>query len=205
MTTSQTPPTRTASSPRKVAKGLLMPTLAARLLRAPRGPGSSAVLVAQAFSWGGDLALNERSRGRFLAGLSSFLIAHVAYIAAFRRRSSTPVLASPGRRRFLAAGTTMSAAMALAAARTDRSLAAPVAVYATTLSAMVASAAAVDRDRGREQLLTGAALFLVSDTLIGVRKFLAGDRGTLLDAGVLSTYAAAQWCIVEGMRRGPRD
>ncbi|WP_166140600.1 lysoplasmalogenase [Nocardioides ochotonae] len=199
---SQTPPARAAFSPRKVAKGLLMPTLATRLLRSPRGPGSSAALVAQAFSWGGDLALNGRSRGRFLAGLSSFLVAHVAYIAAFRSRSSTPVLASAGRRRFLVTGAALSTAMGAAAARTDRSLAAPVVVYATTLSVMVASAAAVDSDRGRQQLLTGASLFLVSDTLIGVRKFLAGERGTLLEAGVLTTYAAAQWCIVEGMRAG---
>ncbi|NPC98391.1 lysoplasmalogenase [Nocardioides sp. zg-DK7169] len=196
--------TAPAFTPRTVGKALLMPSLAVRLLRSPRSPGSGTVLLAQAFSYAGDLALNGRTRGRFLAGLSSFLLAHLAYIAAFRRRSSVPVLADPGRRRFVVAGGTLSTAMALAAARTDRTLAAPVAVYSLTLTAMVASAAAVDHDQGRDRLLTGASLFLVSDTLIGVRKFLAGDRGRLLEAGVLTTYAAAQWCIVEGMRAGSR-
>ncbi|WP_122818270.1 lysoplasmalogenase [Nocardioides pantholopis] len=186
---------------RRVGKPLLVPALAVRILRAPHGPGRSRVLAALGLSWGGDLALNRHGNGAFLAGLGSFLAAHLAYISAFRRLSSAPVLATPGRRRALLAGGTGSALMALAAGRGDRALAAPVAAYGVTLSALAASAAAVDRGPGRGHLLAGTALFLTSDVLIGVRKFFAGDRGTALEAAVLTTYAAAQWSIGEGLVR----
>jgi uncharacterized membrane protein YhhN len=159
------------------------------------------MLAAQALSWGGDLALLGEGRGRFLTGLSSFLAAHLAYTSAFRSRSAEPVLGTPGRRRILAAGAAAASGMALAAGREDRGVALPVAGYGVTLSAMVAAAAAVDPDRGRGRVLTGAALFLVSDTLLGVRRFVVPDRADHLDTAVLATYVAAQWCLADGMRR----
>ena len=91
--------------------------------------------------------------------------------------------------------------MALAAGREDRGVALPVAGYGITLATMVAAAAAVDPDRGRAPLLAGASLFLVSDTLLGVRRFVLPDRAEGLDTAVVATYVAAQWCLVEGMRR----
>ena len=79
-------------------------------------------------------------------------------------------------------------------------MALPVAAYGLALTTMVASAAAVDADRGRRVVLTGAALFMLSDWLIGLRTFILGDEDSvLLETAVLSTYAAAQWCIGEGM------
>jgi len=184
---------------RLVTKPLLMPTLAARFVSGPRGPGGVGVVAAQGFSWGGDVALLGRSRRAFLTGLGSFLAAHVAYVSAYRRRSSAPVLATPGRRSLLAAGTVAASGMALAAGREDRVAAVPVAAYGVALTTMVVAAAAIDRDRGRNQVLAGAVLFLVSDTMIGVRTFLAEDRVPGLDAAVMATYTAGQWLISEGM------
>ncbi len=180
---------------------LVMPALAARTATGPRGPGFRRMLAAQALSWGGDLALLGTGRGRFLTGLSSFLAAHLAYTSALRSRSSEPVLGTPGRRRILAAGAAAASGMALAAGREDRGVALPVAGYGVTLATMVAAAAAVDPDRGRGQLLTGASLFLVSDTLLGVRRFVVPDRAEHLDTAVVATYVAAQWCLGDGMRR----
>ena len=188
---------------RLVTKPLLMPTLAGRSVTAPPGPGRSDALIAQAFSWGGDVALLREGRGSFLIGLSSFLAAHVTYVSAYRRRSSVPLLASPGRRRVLASGVLAAVGMAWAASRQDRALAAPVGGYVVALSTMVAAAAAVDADRGRTWILTGASLFLVSDGLLGVRGFLVGDAVPVLDAAVMATYTAAQRCIAEGMTSGP--
>ena len=185
----------------QVALPLVMPALAARTAKGPRGPGFRRVLAAQGLSWGGDLALLGGGRGRFLTGLTSFLVAHVAYTSALRTRSSEPLLGTPGRRRFLAAGAAAASGMALAAAREDRAVALPVAGYGVTLATMVTAAAAVDADRGRDRLLTGAALFLVSDTLLGVRRFVLSGRGEGLDSAVVATYAAAQWCLADGMRR----
>ena len=79
-------------------------------------------------------------------------------------------------------------------------MAVPVAAYGLALTTMVASAAAIDADRGRAAVLTGAALFMLSDSLIGLRSFILGDEDSVpLETAVLSTYAAAQWCIGEGM------
>ena len=94
--------------------------------------------------------------------------------------------------------------MAVVAAREDRVLALPVAAYGATLTTMVAAAAAVDTDRGRGRLVAGASLFLLSDTLIGVRRFLLGDRTEALETAVMASYAVGQWCISDGMLRPGR-
>lgn len=184
---------------RVVTKPLLMPTLATR---ARLGPHRRQLLAAQAFSWGGDVALLGRSRASFLAGVGSFFGAHLAYISAYRARSSAPVLETPGRRRFLAAGGLLAAGMGLAAAREDRAVAVPVAAYGVALAAMVAASAAVDDDRS--EVLGGAALFLASDALLGIRTFVVGEerRGSAaLEGLVMATYSAAQWRLGEGLGR----
>lgn len=177
---------------RVVTKPLLMPALALR------GP-SAAVLAAQAGSWAGDVALMREGRRPFLAGLCSFLGAHVAYVAAFRGRSSVPLLATPGRRRAVVAGSAAALGMAVVAGREDGAIALPVAAYGSTLATMAAAAAAVDPDRGRGRVLTGALLFLLSDSLLGARTFLVRERVPVLEGAVMATYTAAQWCIAEGM------
>jgi uncharacterized membrane protein YhhN len=177
---------------RVVTKPLLMPALAAR-----GGPG--AVTVAQAGSWAGDVALMREGRRPFLAGLCSFLVAHLAYVAAFRGRSSVSLLGSLGRRRALGAGGVVAIGMAAAAAREDRAVALPVAAYGATLATMAVAAAAVDPDQGRGRVLVGASLFLLSDSLLGARTFLLRERVPALDGAVMATYTAAQWCIAEGM------
>lgn len=188
---------------RLVTKPLLMPALAARTLSAPQEVRGRAV-SAQAFSWGGDLALMGTGRTAFLAGVGMFFGAHVSYVSAFRARSSAPVLATRGRRRFLAVGGLLAAGMGAAAAREDRALGVPVAAYGMALATMVASAAAIDRDRGRDRVLAGAALFLVSDTVLGIRSFLVGEEGaaaSALEGVVMGTYTAGQWCLGEGLGR----
>jgi uncharacterized membrane protein YhhN len=186
---------------RLLGKSLLMPAVASPLSRASAAPRGR-VLTAQACSWVGDIALVGRGRAPFLVGLGSFLAAHLAYISAYRQRSSAPVLASGGRRRLILAGTAASLGMAIVARRRDRALTVPVAAYGVALVAMVATAAAIDADRGRARVLSGAWLFLVSDSLIGVRRFLADDEGRALEAAIMTSYATGQWLISDGMRRG---
>jgi uncharacterized membrane protein YhhN len=181
---------------------LFMPALVARSLSQPSVPGARWLVAAQALSWTGDVALLRRERSPFLVGLASFLAAQVAYGSACRSRSSCRVLASPWRRGLVAAGSLLGSAMAVAAAREDRVVALPVAAYGATLATTLAAAAAVDRDRGRARLVVGASLFLLSDTLIGVRRFMLRDRTDALETAVMVTYAAAQLCISDGMLRG---
>lgn len=201
-TVRRVPPVRTVL--RSVCRVGFMPALVARTLGVPWAPGSRRLVAAQALSWGGDLALMRRERAPFLLGLASFLVAHVAYVSAYRSRSSERLLDDPGRRRVVAAGSLLGSAMAVAAAREDRVVALPVAAYGATLATMVAAAAAVEPDRGRGRLVAGASLFLLSDTLIGVRRFLLRDRTDALETAVAVTYAAGQWCISDGMLRHRR-
>ena len=71
---------------RFVTKPLLMPALAGSLLtssRAARSPLRNGTLVAEAFGWGGDLALLRHGPRAFATGTGSFGIGHVAYAAGF--------------------------------------------------------------------------------------------------------------------------
>src|SRR4051794_36180975 len=153
-----------------------MPAIATRSIGVAGTPGWRSLIAGQAFSWGGDVALIGRGRWPFLIGLGSFLSAQVCYVSAYRCRSATPLAGTRAQRRIMASGTVVALAMAVAASREDRVLAVPVAAYGVTLSTMVAAASGVQPDHGRARLLTGACLFLLSDTLIGVRRFLLRDR-----------------------------
>ncbi len=186
---------------RLATKPLLMPTLAAGLMADREDRAVRRTLAAQALSWGGDVALMAPGRRPFLAGLGSFLAAHLAYVAAFRSRSSDAVLGTPKSRATMALGTVVAAGMGIAAGRRDPRLAGPVAAYGMVLATMVATSMAVPPGPGRSRIVTGTSLFLLSDTLLGVRKFLLSEQSAALDAAVMGTYTAAQWCISDGMAR----
>ena len=47
----------------------------------------------------------------------------------------------------------------------------------------------------------GAVLFMVSDTLLGFRKFVLTDAPPALETGVMATYTAAQFLLSEGAAR----
>ncbi|WP_308121986.1 lysoplasmalogenase [Streptomyces sp. TRM70350] len=73
-----------------VAKPLLMPLLAAwaALRGAPR-----LLVAALLFGWGGDMLLLSDAEPAFLAGMASFAVGHVCYLALFRahgRRNTAP-------------------------------------------------------------------------------------------------------------------
>lgn len=184
---------------RRVSKPALMPLLVLQTTARPDALGARALGLAQGLSWVGDVALLGRSRSRFLTGLGAFLAAHGAYLAAFWTHSTEPVLASPARRRFLAASGVAVLGVAAAAGRRDRVLVVPVAVYGGALVSMVTAAAAVAPDQGRTRVLAGAGLFLGSDALLGAQQFLVDGDLPLLDAAVMASYTAAQWCLATGL------
>lgn len=196
---------KAARRSRFLTKPLLMPTLAVTTHFARRGDGAGLVrpvLAAQAFSWGGDLALMGRSRQSFLAGVGSFFAAHVAYIGGFAlARDPGASLDAPGVR--AAAGVWVVAAplMAVQAGRQDPALRMPIAAYAGVLSAMFASSTLLRRSiptAARRRIVAGTSLFLLSDSLLGIEKFLRSERSPALETAVMATYTAGQWLIAEG-------
>jgi uncharacterized membrane protein YhhN len=188
-----------------VVKPLLMPTLAAGLAGAGPDPVVRRVLGAQAFSWGGDVALMGTGERQFLAGVASFFGAHLAYVSAFRALGTGSPTASRAGRAVLAASAVLVPGNAVAAGRKDSRFAGPIGVYGLVLTAMAAAATALPDSPGRRRIRAGAALFLLSDSLIGAQLFLRDEPQPALESAVMATYTAGQWLIADGVRHAARS
>jgi len=193
---------------RFVTKPLLMPTLAVSLATNPRAADSplrTSTLLAQVGGWGGDVALLGDGTRSFLAGAGSFGVGHVAYLTGFlRHRGSTPVVTSIGPRAVAGSWAATAPLMALMAWRRQHELGGPVFGYATMLAAVVASATHLDpalSPASRRFTAAGAGLFMLSDTLLGVRKFMLTNPPAELETAVMATYTAAQFLLSEGAAR----
>lgn len=199
---------------RYLLKPALMPVLAAAFrqgTRESRGTCADVTVlhtgtaVAQAFSWCGDVALLGTTKRSFLIGVGSFFGAHVAYIVAFASvRGESNDYDTAGLKAALALWLTAAPLMSVAAGRQDRSLQAPVAAYATILSGMFASSRMLDPalpQGPRRTLQTGTALFLVSDSLLAMQKFLLPKPRPILESFVMGTYTAGQGLIAAGVAR----
>ena len=133
----------------------------------------------------------------FIPGLLSFLLAHLAYIALMRRgvrwfAHRGALLAT------LAIGSAMYAWLWQSALPT--ALRAPVAVYVVVIALMAAQAlgrAKQLQTRDARTVALGACLFMLSDALLAVNRFVQPLPVAAL--WVLSSYFAAQFCIVHGM------
>jgi sterol desaturase/sphingolipid hydroxylase (fatty acid hydroxylase superfamily)/uncharacterized membrane protein YhhN len=137
----------------------------------------------------------------FIPGLVSFLLAHVAYLALFKR--DAPWFAS---RKALGAVLALAAAMyaVLAFNGLPPELLIPVAVYVSVIALMVAQAlgrAKALKTTGAWLTAVGAALFMVSDSLLAFNKFLMPLP--LASLWVLGLYFAAQLLIVRGLISQP--
>ena len=175
-------------------KPLLMPLLLAGLLFALPGWRSEIALLGSfgiLFSFLGDTSLMYSGDLGFLLGLGFFLLAHVAYLGLFLRKL---------RMRRLPAwaaiyGVWWLVLVAVLAPHTGVLLV-PVAVYGLVLGAMGAFALSCNR-----LVAVGGALFVVSDTLLGLNKFLPGFELWQADFLIMLSYIAAQGLIALGAVR----
>lgn len=156
------------------------------------GPYAQAVLAALVLSLCGDVFLmfgdGARTSDRaFIAGLVSFLLAHLAFVFAFVQGLRSPEL--PAWLAVVAFGVVAMLSVLLPRAG---ALKLPVLVYCLVLAAMVFAAAARHASFGDADSLRavlGALLFAVSDSLLGVRRFVRRFR--FAQALILSTYWGA--------------
>ena len=193
---------------RYLLKPALMPALGAAFLdgtrdRVDRKALRAGTVAAQAFSWGGDVALLGASERAFLAGVGSFFGAHVAYIAAFLSvRGERKDYDTAGLKVAVGLWLTAAPLMSWAAGRKDPALRGPVAAYASILCGMFASSRVLDPALGqaaRRTLQAGTALFVLSDTLLATQKFLLTEPRPALESAVMATYTAAQGLIAAGV------
>jgi uncharacterized membrane protein YhhN len=178
-----------------------MPLLAAVLwseTSPPRGRLVTLVLVALSLSWLGDSAPKlTGGDASFLVMIGFFLLAQVAYIAAFlpfRARSVLHV-----HRWRLLAYVAVVAALVVACAAGAGALLVPVLVYGGCLGTMAVLSTGLNR-----LTAVGGALFLVSDGLIALDAFAEGFALPAQGFWVMATYVAAQALIVLGVLDQPR-
>ena len=168
---------------------------AAAVVLTPTDPTRRAWFVA-AFvaSLVGDIAL-MLPRNLFVAGLGSFLAAHVCFIVGLRH-GGRPAAAFAVAVVAAALVAAWPAGRILAAVRAShRPLTAPVAVYMAVIAVMVAAAAV----SGSGLALAGAALFFASDATLGWNRFVRPLRsGPLV---VMVTYHLAQMLLVASLVR----
>lgn len=150
----------------------------------------------------GDLALAQEDDDRFfLAGLASFLAAHVAYVALFAGGGEgiAILVAEPWRLAAVAAFVAFGGFMlmrlwpALQAAMRLPVLAYLIAIVAMGIAAFTTREPAV---------MVGAVLFIASDTILAVERFLlpaASPRRSPTGPAIWVTYAAAQLFIALGV------
>ncbi|MCU0262448.1 MAG: lysoplasmalogenase [Candidatus Nanopelagicales bacterium] len=184
-----------------LTKPLLMPLLAAHLVSVVQRPFTRlvrVVLAALAFSWLGDVLLEVARRVDsdlvFMAGIGGFLVAQVLYIVAFTRlvRASTPPRPPLWALVYVAYGVGL---VVLLGPDLGEFLV-PVAVYAAAICTMGIVASGVNRFTA-----LGAAVFVVSDSMIAVGEFtevwtLAHNWQRVL---VMTTYTVAQALLVHGV------
>lgn len=209
-----------------VTQWFLMPLLAAWVtteVRAPRDRLVRLVLAGLVASWLGDTAPRLAPSGsRFLVMVAFFLCAQACYIAAFwpfRARSvlgrlrtggagssnadgleprRTGASRPRGGRRAGAIGTlayvVVLVALVAACAPGTGSLLVPTVVYGVCLVSMAALATGVSR-----RVALGAAIFLVSDSLIALQAFTSWYAVPEHGFWVMLTYVVGQVLIASGV------
>lgn len=166
---------------------------------------SGLVVLAILFSFLGDTFLMYEYKRSiyFMLGLGSFLLAHVFYILVYRQHQtveSENQLAGVHRIRLAMPVILAGSGLIIVLYPRLNELRVPVIIYASVLVVMVLMALF---RYGRTlpfsfwMVFAGALLFMVSDSLLAINKFLQ----PLPQAGlaIMVTYITAQYLIVEGL------
>ena len=170
-------------------------------------PLSKSVLFAMLFSCAGDtlLMLQERDEKFFMFGLGAFLAAHIFYILTYKQHQSGDTTNElQGLQKIRYAFPIVLSGTGLIVILYNRlgGLKLPVLVYAIVLTWMVLAALfrfGKTTTSSFAMVFGGAILFMISDSLIAVNKFLE----VLPMAGfwIMATYIAAQYLIVTGLSK----
>ncbi len=153
------------------------------------------VTLALVFSWAGDVFLI--SSDWFVAGLASFLVAHIFYIAAYHKTGAAKNNPQP---LAVAVFALYGVCLVWFIYPGLHDLKAPVILYALVLLGM--GVWAFKRKGGTNTasfrlVATGAVLFVLSDSLIALNRFaFAVPAERIL---VMSVYMTAQYLIVQGL------
>ena len=155
------------------------------------------LIAALAASMAGDVFLMLPG-GYCIPGLASFLVAHLCYIALFRQE----ITWFPNRPALLFTLATGAAMYAWVwSGLTDPGLKVAVAAYVGLISLMVAQAmgrAMVLHDTASKAVALGACVFMLSDSLIAINRFV--QPLPMVSLWVLTSYYVAQFLMVRNAK-----
>ena len=182
---------QTAAAAKLIASiGYLATAISAGCLRQRVG---QIVFVGLALSFFGDMFLIGQSQRNFLLGLTSFLLAHIAYITAF-------VTAGLNRKWALRAAVPVIAIAVLVLAWISPNvapyLATPVYIYTAVISLMVIAAFGARGAGASKLIVAGALMFFVSDLSVAAQRIVQSDFPTIIWG--LPLYYAGQLCFALG-------
>ena len=148
------------------------------------------ILTGLALSWCGDMFLIGLSKTAFLAGLVAFLLAHVAYVAAFVRHGYE--------RRWIWVATVPVTAIAIGVfiwlePYTPPDLLNPVRAYVAVISLMVMFAIGTQGRGGSKLIVAGAIMFFLSDLSVASLRLVQTEYPTYIIG--LPLYYAGQVCL----------
>ena len=144
------------------------------MLAAAEG-GPALLVAALTLSAIGDACLAQDGEKPFLAGLASFLLAHIAYVALFWTTGGgvDEIVAQPSR---IIVALALIAAVGMILSRLwpaiDAAMRLPVALYCAAILAMGVSSLSLPG----WTVLAGAVLFMASDAFLAVGRFLVADH-----------------------------
>ncbi len=160
------------------------------------------ILAALAFSWAGDVFLLFKGETFFIAGLGSFLIAHLLYLVAYQDTHEAGKPRLIAQKPYLLFPFTLYLVVFYAFLYPYLGdLAVPVGIYAMVLANM--GILALNRYRHTTQasfnwIMAGALCFMLSDSWLSVHLFVLKDSSPLSGFCVMLTYLTAQYAIVHG-------
>ncbi len=171
-----------------LVKILPIASLALLVLYNRSGAPDILICVGLLFSAGGDISLDIDRKKYFVIGLSFFLVAHVFYAISFAL--TREVIKSHLFKMLIVQVFVILMFIALYSELGD--LLIPVAAYMLVIGIMASFAALQSANIS----LLGAAIFMASDSLIAINKFL--DVIPYAGLCIIFTYYLGQWLIAEG-------
>lgn len=144
------------------------------------------MVVGLILSWLGDLFLSYNGRGPFVAGLLSFLAAHVSYVVAFADRGF-------GEQFFIPLLAMLVVAIPIARwllPTVPKELKVPVIAYMVVITTMVAAAVSTNATDADWRILAGAIAFYLSD--LGVARDRFARPGLINRLAGLPLYFGGQ-------------
>ena len=198
---------------RYITKPLLMVILVFFYARSIIGAVNSfhkLMIAAFVFSWVGDVALMfvGFNPNFFLAGLGAFLITHILYAIAFAKVSL------PEKQGILPQKVWVIIPLliymvallsilipAITATPETKPFLIPVLVYSTAIGTMIVFS--INRykrvnDQSFALVFAGALMFMVSDSIIAIGKFLLHDSVMLAGLAIMVLYVGGQYLIAKG-------